>query len=152
MQSLLAAAGKAFLKAFAACLVVLAPGIWKAPDLAGAELVAVSALLASVAAGIAALQVYVPLLTVAAYVKPPWGPWIDSFLRTFTSGLIALLPGALLAPDLRTVPGLVAAAVLGAFTLAFHVLQGLLTPGQVPAPAVGLPPNGPASLSRPPRQ
>jgi hypothetical protein len=125
------------LRAFGGALIVLAPGILNAPSLDNAKLVGVAALVASVAAGIRAVQAYIPALTVAKYLGP-LGVYVDSFLRAFLGSLVIMLPGALDAPNLHTGTGLATAALIGAFTAGIRALQGMLTSGESPAPQLGL--------------
>lgn len=137
MRTWLSAAGRSFLRAFGAALIVLAPGILAAPSLHNAELLGAAALLASVAAGIRAIQAYIPALTVAKYLGP-LGVYVDSFLRAFLGSLAILLPGALGAPDIHTGTGLATAALIGAFAAGIRALQGMLTSGESPLPQHGL--------------
>lgn len=157
MVQLLSAAGRAFLRAFAASLLVLGVGVLAAPDLNRAKLLGVAALLGAVAAGIRALQGYVPSLSVAAYLGHPYGDWADSFLHGFLTSLLVTLPGAFGAPDLHTARALAVGAIVGAFNAGMRALQGVLTVGEHPAPAVGVspPPNSysyhlPTSSGAPP--
>lgn len=137
MRSWLSAAGRSFLRAFGAALIVLIPGILAAPSLHNATLIAAAALLASVAGGIRAIQAYIPALTVARYLGP-LGVYVDSFLRAFLGSLVILLPGALGAPNLHTGTGLATAALIGAFAAGIRALQGALTSGESPLSQHGL--------------
>lgn len=137
MRTWLSAAGRSFLRAFGAALIVLIPGILAAPSLHNATLIGAAALLASVAAGIRAIQAYIPALTVAKYLGP-LGVYVDAFLRAFIGALVILLPGVLGAPDLRTGTGLITAALIGSFAAGIRALQGMLTSGESPLPQHGL--------------
>lgn len=137
MRSWLSAAGRSFLRAFGAAIIVLAPGILSAPSLHNAELLGAAALMAAVAAGIRAIQAYIPSLTVAKYLGP-LGVYVDSFIRAFVGSLVILLPGALGAPNLHTGTGLATAALIGAFAAGIRALQGALTSGESPWPQHGL--------------
>lgn len=137
MNTWLSAVGRSFLRAFAASLIVLAPGILAAPTVRGAELLAIAGLGASIAAGIRAIQAYIPALTIAKYLGP-LGVYVDSFLRAALGSLCITLPGVFMASSLDTGKALATAAIIGAFTAGFRALQGVLTTGESPAPQHGL--------------
>jgi hypothetical protein len=142
VSQLLGAAGRAFLRAWIGSFVTLLLGVLAAPDLDQAYGLGVAALIASVAAGIRAIQEFVPQLSVAAYVDSAYATWVDSFLRAFIGALVITLPGVLNAPDFGTGKALAVAAIIGAVTAAVRAVQGLLTPGDVPAPQTGVRPVG----------
>lgn len=142
MNALLSAAGRSFLRAFVAAILVLGTGALAAPDLNRMKLLGVAALLGAFSAGIRALQAYVPSISLVAYLGHPYGDWADSFLRAFLAALIVTLPGVLGAPDLHTARALAVAAILGAVTAGVRALQGFFTTGEHPSPAVGV--NDPA--------
>jgi hypothetical protein len=71
MKTLLAAAGREFLRAFGASLVVLIPGVLSAPDLNQSYALGVAALFASLAAAVKAVQVFVPQLSFASVLSQP---------------------------------------------------------------------------------
>lgn len=143
MTNLLEKAGASFLRAFGAALLVLAPGIFSAPDLQGAKLLAVAALFAALTAGFKALQVFVPALTFGAYIPQPFGAWVDSFVRAFLGTFLFAVTGWLSAPDLSTWKAALTAALVGALAAAFRAVQGVATKGEVPAPNSGLPNGNP---------
>jgi hypothetical protein len=138
MRSLLSATGRAFLRVFVGALVVFAPGVLAAPDLQAMRSLGLAALLASTAAGIRAVQVFVPQLSVRHWIVDPYGEWADSYLHGFLSSLLITLPGALEAPDLAAVRALLTAAIVGAAAAGARALQGTLTVGERPAPRLGL--------------
>jgi hypothetical protein len=138
MLELLSEAGRSFLRAFVGSLLVLLPGVLAAPDLAGLKGVGVAALISSVAAGLKALQVFVPRLSFAEVVGEKYGVFVDSAARAFLGTLLVLLPGVLDAPDLGTSKALLTAAIVAAVTAAVRALQGLFTPGDFPNPSAGL--------------
>ena len=138
MLSLLSAAGRSFLRAFVASILVLAPGVLSAPNLNKAYLLGVAALCASVAAAIRAIQAYVPEVSVVHYLGHPYGDWADAFLHGFLGSLVITLPGVLGAPDLSTGRSLATAAIIGAFTAGVRALQGFFTTGEHPSPGTGL--------------
>lgn len=151
MRSWLSAAGRSFLRAFAAALIVLAPGILSAPTIRGAELLAVAALGAAIAAGIRAIQAYIPSLTVAKYLGNSVGVYVDSALRAFVGSLCVTLPGVFMAHSLNTGTALATAAIIGAVTAGFRALQGVMTSGESPWPQHGLaePPNAHEPITPP---
>jgi hypothetical protein len=152
MLELLSAAGRSFLRAFLASILVLAPGILAAPNLNKMYLLGVAAILASIAAGIRAIQAYVPEISLVHYLGHPYGDWADSFLRAFLASLVVTLPGVLNAPDLSTGRSLATAAIIGAFTAGIRALQGFFTAGEHPSPGLGLSaPEMPYSYAHPPR-
>ena len=138
MKKLLALAGREFLKAFGASLVVLAPGVLAAPNLDAAFGLGVAALFASVAAGIRAVQVFVPQLSFAGLLPQPVAAWVDAFVRGGLGAFLISVIGVLNAPDLATGRSLLVAALVGALTAGFRALEGLLTPSESPAPGSGI--------------
>lgn len=138
MKTLVANAGRAFLHAFGASVVVLTIGVLAAPDLNRAYALGVAALLASFAAGIRTLQVFVPQLTFAQFLKQPVAAWADAFARAAIGSLLVTIPGALGAPDLATGRSLGLAAIIGAATAGLRALEGFFTKGETPAPNVGV--------------
>jgi hypothetical protein len=137
MTSLLSAAGRAFLRAFAGALIILLPGVLNAPDLNAARALGVAAFLASLVAGIRAIQAYAPQFTIANFIGAPWGTYADSFLRAFLGTFMTMITGALQAPNLSTGKSLAVAALIGAVTAGIRALQGLFTKGSSPAPGTG---------------
>jgi hypothetical protein len=138
VKHLLGEAGRSFLRAFVASIVILAPGVLAAPNLNQSFALGVAALMASVAAGVKVLQVFIPQLSFTAYVGSSVGPFVDSFARAFIGALVISLPGVLNAPDLSTGRSLGLASIIGAATAGIRALQGLLTKGEGPAPATGI--------------
>lgn len=141
MKALLAAAGRTFLKAFGASVVVLAPGVLSAPDLNQAYALGVAALFASVAAGVRAIQVFVPQLSFVGLLPDSAkvvAAWVDAFVRGFLGAFLVSVIGVLNAPDLSTAKALGTAALVGALVAAFRALEGLLTKGESPSPDTGL--------------
>lgn len=137
MKKLLSAAGRAFIGAFAVSVLTLSTGILAAPNLDQAYALGVAALFASLAAGVKAIQVFVPQLSFGAFIRQPIGAYLDAFLQAALGALTVSLIGILNAPDLSTARALITAAVVGALMAGFRALQGLLTPGEQPAPGTG---------------
>lgn len=155
MRKFLSDAGLAMLKAFWASLLVLAPGIWLAPNLDRAIALGIAALCAASASGLAALQVVFPAFSVRNYVPDPWGPMIDSFLHAAVPAFITAITGWLAMPDLSLWRSVVTAAMSGAFAAGFRAIQGWGTVGERPAPQTGidslqeeLPVSGPVATGR----
>lgn len=142
MQKLLFAVGTAFLRAFGAALLTFALGILAAPNFTVAVSLSIAALCASIAAGLRAVQVWVPFLTFAAWVRQPVAAYLDSFARAAISALIITLTGWLLAPDLTTWKAVITAAVVGALAAGFRAVQGATSVGELPKPESGIVPPG----------
>jgi len=142
MTHLLEKAGASFLRAFGAAIIVLAPGIWLAPDLNAAKALAISALFAGLTAGFKALQVFVPSLTFASILPQPYAAFADSFTRAFLGAFILSVIDITshlgVAFQLGTLKALVTAALTGAIAAGFRALQGASTKGETPAPDKGV--------------
>lgn len=138
MKSLLAQVGREFLKAFGASVVILAPGVLAAPDLHQSYMLGVAALFASVAAGVKAIQVFVPQLSFSAFLPQPAAAWVDAFVRGGLGAFLVSILGVLNAPDLATGRSLLVAALVGALVAGARALEGLLTQGEQPAPNTGV--------------
>ena len=138
MRELLSAAGRGFLRAFVAGLLVYGPGISQAPSLHAAYLLGVAALIAAFAAGLRAIQAYVPQVAAATHLGKPYGDWVDSFAQGFIASLIVTLPGITDAPDFSTGRALLVGAILGAVNAGIRAVQGTLTTGEHPSPGTGV--------------
>lgn len=137
MKSLLSQVGREFLKAFAASAVVLLPGVLSAPDLNQSYALGVAALFASAAAGVKAVQVFVPQLSFASLLRQPLAAWVDAFARGALGAFLVSAIGVLNAPDLATMKSLSVAATVGALVAGARALEGLFTAGESPAPNRG---------------
>jgi len=133
VRGLLSAAGRAFLRAFVGSLLILLPGVLSAPNLDESFGLGVAALIASISAGVAAVQVFVPQLTVPGR----YGSIIADALRAFLATFLPLVTGVLSAPDLNTARAAGVAALVAAVTAAIRALQGYFTPGEHPNPQTG---------------
>lgn len=138
MKNLLEKAGLSFLRAFGASVLVLATGVLSAPNLNESYALGVAALIASVAAGIKAVQVLVPSFTFGSLISQPYGAWAHSFARAFLGALAVGVLAVLDAPDLDTAKALATAAIIGAVTAGLRALQGFVSAGESPAPNKGL--------------
>lgn len=138
MQKLLFAAGTSFLRVFGITFLMAATGILAAPNLSAAVGLSVAALVASIAAGLRAIQVFIPQLTFSNYLPVPIGSWVDAFVRAFIAALIVGIVGLLEMPELPTGRSVWLAVIIGALTAGVRAIQGLLSPGESPAPEKGL--------------
>jgi len=138
MTKLLERAGASFLRAFAVVLLFAATGIINAPDQQTAVALSFAALAAALAAGLRAVQVFVPQISFASFLKQPYAAWLDSFTRAFVGVFITVWLGWLAAPDWSAWRAVLLAAVIGAVTAGVRALQGFLTKGEDPAPQTGL--------------
>jgi hypothetical protein len=131
---LLSAAGRSFLRAFGASLLILLPGILAAPNLAQVRGLATAAVVGSLAAGIRALQAFVPQLTIGG----KYGPILEEGLRTLVAGFFVLALGALAAPNLAEGKAILVGGLAGIVAAAIRAIQGLLAPAETPNPNAGV--------------
>jgi hypothetical protein len=138
VQKLLFAAGTAFLRAFGVTFLLAATGILAAPNVDAAVALSIAALIASIAAGLRTIQVFIPQLSFGSLVKQPIAGWLDSFTRAFLAALVTALTGWLAMPELPTDRSFWYALITGALAAGVRAVQGLLTPGESPAPETGV--------------
>jgi hypothetical protein len=138
MNVLLSNAGRAFLKVFGAALLTVAIGISSQPNLNGAVAVGIAGVMAALAAGLGALQTFIPSLTLAAYVSAPVGPILDTFIRAALGAFVTAIIGLLAEPSLSTWHAAIIGVVVGAISAGLRAVQGALTPGEKPAADGGL--------------
>lgn len=134
MRGLLSAAGRSFLRAFVASVLVLAPGVLAAPNLDQSKALGVAALIASISAALKAIQVFIPQLSL------PFGAYSEianSFARAFIAAFVVAFVGVLDAPELDFSKAAITAVIVGALTAAIRAVQGAFTPGDFPAPQQG---------------
>lgn len=148
MVKLLYAAGTAFLRAFGITFLMAVTGILAAPNVDAARALSIAALIASIAAGLRAIQVFIPQLSFGSFVRQPVAGWLDSFTRAFLASLVTALAGLLAMPELPNDKSVYFALITGALTAGVRALQGLLTPGESPAPGSGV--EDPTIIGRPP--
>lgn len=139
MLTALSAIARMLLRVFVATVAVYALGVLAAPDLDTARTVAIAGIVAGFAAVLRAVSVYVPLLTVAHYVRGLPGKLADAFIHAFLAALLANWADLITVPHFHGWRDLYVAAIVGAFGVAVRAVQGLLTPGEAPAPTFGLP-------------
>ena len=141
MGKLLSEAGRSFLRAFAGSLIVFAPGILSAPTLEGAKLLAFSALIASVVAGLKAIQVFVPRLSFKSWLASTrfaaYYVYADSFVRAFVGTLLVGLIGWFSLPSFTFDKSLIVGIIVAAVVAAIRAVQGFLSKGEHPAPSKG---------------
>lgn len=143
MKEKLAAAGRRFLHATGAALIVFVLGLLSAPDLVldNIYLYGVVFLVAIGAAALKFIAEVVPFFSVANYVPEKYrvyAGWVDAFLQAGVSAFLVVAPGILEAPDLKTAGALAVAAVLGALTAGVRAIEGLLTPAERPGTVAAL--------------
>lgn len=149
MRTLFSAIARTFLRVFFAAVVVYAAGVLYAPDLNTAKTLAIAGLLAAIAAGLRAVTVYVPSISIAHYVGNPWGALADAFLHAFLAALLANWIDLLTTPHYHGTRDILVAIVVGVVGALTRALQGLLTTGESPAPAFGLPEPKPSAATAP---
>jgi hypothetical protein len=138
MHELLSNAGRAFLKVFGAALLTVAIGISAQPTLHGAVLVGIAGVMAALAAGLGALQTFLPGFTLAAYIKAPYGPIADTFIRGALGAFLTAIIGLLAEPSLSVWHSAIIGVVVGAISAGLRAVQGMLTPGEKPAVGGGI--------------
>jgi hypothetical protein len=138
MNKLLFAAMTAFGRAFLVTFLLAATGILNAPDQDTAVALSWAALVASIVAGLRAIQVFIPQLSFSGLLPQPVAAWVDAFSLAFLASLVTLLTGWLAAPDWSTWKSALLAVVIGALTSGVRALQGLATAGDKPAPSSGM--------------
>lgn len=138
MVQLLYAAATAFLRAFGVTFLMAATGILAAPNVDAAVALSISALIASIAGGLRAIQVFIPQISFGTFVPQPWAAWADSFTRAFLATLVVSVEGLLAMPDLPTDRSIWFAVITGALAAGLRAIQGLLTPTEQPSPGSGI--------------
>jgi len=146
VQKLLFAALTAFGRAFGVTFLLAVTGILAAPNVDAAAALSIAALLASIVAGLRAIQVFIPQLSFASFIPQPYGSLVDSFVRAFLAALVVSLQGLLAMPELPNDRSVWFAVITGALAAGVRALQGLLTPGESPSPSTGI--NDPTIIGR----
>jgi hypothetical protein len=137
MNKLLFAAMTAFGRVFIVTFLLASTGILAAPDQASAVALSWAAFIASIVAGLRAVQVFVPQISWKSLLSQPLAAWADAFTLAFLATFITLLTGWLAAPEYTTWKSAVTAIFIGALTAGVRALQGLVTAGDSPSPAIG---------------
>jgi hypothetical protein len=141
MLVLISEAGRSFLRAFGAALIVLIPGILAAPNLTVALSLSGAALIAAITMGIKAVQVFVPALSFKSLIPARfvgYGNYVDSFARAAIAAFIVGVLGWLALPNLDFSRSVIFGIITGALAAGIRAIQGALTPGDVPTPQSGL--------------
>ena len=138
MTDVLSKAGRAALRAILPALFVLATGFLAAKNLHDVRLQATVGIIAIVTAAAAAIQAYVPLLSWRNYVPETYAKYLDAFTQAFLGTFLSLLIGWLSAPDWSFSRSAITGILVGALTAAVRAVQGLFTPSETPAPALGI--------------
>lgn len=139
MLHLMNEASRSFVRAFVASVVVLLPGLLAAPDFATAKGLAIAAIIASVVAGLKALQVFVPQLSFKSIsALGAYYVYVDSFVRAFLGTFFVAVIGVLTAPELSVTKSALVGLLVAAVAVGVRAVQGVLTRGDVPAPTKGL--------------
>ena len=143
MKEILAGAGRRFLHAVAAALIVFVLGLLAAPDLIAdnVRLYGVAFLVAIGAAFLKFVTEILPFLSVAKYVPDKYrvyAAWLDAFLQAGISAFVVAAPGVFDAPDLKTAGAIAVAALIGALTAGVRAIEGLLTKAERPATVAAL--------------
>jgi hypothetical protein len=128
-------AGRAFLKVFLPALLVVAIGITTQPNLDRATAVGIAGLFSALAAGLSALQTWVPQITFVYLVGQPAGRYLDAFAHGFVGAFLTAIIGILNEPDLTAWKALVVGAVVGAITAGLQAVEELFSPTPI-APVV----------------
>lgn len=136
MVTVLENAGRAFLKVFGPAILVVAIGIAQQPNLDRGVAVGVAGLFAAIAAGLTAIQTFVPQVTVRYWVGDPAGRYLDAFLHGFLGALITSLIGILNQPVLSGWGAIVVGLIVGAITAGLQAVEEIVSPDPVPTPPV----------------
>jgi hypothetical protein len=137
MNKLLFAAMTAFGRVFLVTFLLAATGILSAPDQPTAVALSFAALIASIVAGLRAIMVFIPQISWAGVFPQPIAAWVDAFTLAFLATFVTLLSGWLASPEYTTWKSAVTAIFIGALTAGVRALQGLVTAGDSPSPAIG---------------
>lgn len=145
MQKWIYAVSTTFARTFGASFLVLAPGILAAPNLKAAVSLSIAGAASAIAAALRSIQVWLPSFSWAALIgdtPTAWqrtvAAWADAFTLAFVGTLITFVVGWLAAPDWATWHSALVGFVVGAAAAGLRALEGLLKPGEHPAPAQGV--------------
>lgn len=142
-------AATAFLKAFGVVALAATIGLLSLPNYQDVGALALAGFCAALAAGFAALQAFVPALSVRRLIAEPWGSAIDAGIHAGLATFLTLAAGWLNAPDFSAWHAFVVGLVVAVGNAALRAAQGKLF-GDHPQPA-GLPRKaGPRATAAPP--
>jgi len=148
MRVILSAMGRTFVREGIVAFVTFGIGIWAAPNLNAALLLAAAASYAALAAAFRGVRVYIPQLSEgiakALGVPVAYAEVVITALTTILSGTIVGVTGFLEAPDFETGKAAWIAAMLAVGTGLFRLVQAFFTPGEpggggIPTPAQPVP-------------
>lgn len=143
MKDILAAAGRRFLHAAAAALIVFVLGLLAAPNLVvdNVKVYGITFLIAIGAAFLKFVSEVFPYVSVANYVPDKYkvyAAWLDAFLQAAVAAFVVDAPGIFNAPDLKTAGAVFVAVLVGALTAGVRAIEGLLTPEERPRTVAAL--------------
>jgi len=107
------------------------------PDYRAFYAAAIAAFAASGAAALKALQEFIPWLSVGKWLglPQPFAAYVDAFVHGSVGTFIVLISGWLERADFSTWHAALVGAVVGALTVGWRAIEGLLTPGEQPNPS-----------------
>ncbi len=123
-----------FARTFLITFLSFGVGILGAPNKNAALALSLAATAASLAAALRAIQVFFPKISFGSLIPQPYGAYLDSAVRTFLGVFTMTAAGWLGASnfDWSTWHSALNAALLGAGAAVIRVLQGAVTPTEVP--------------------
>lgn len=127
-------AGTAFLKAFGVVALAAAIGLLSLPTYNDVGALALAGFCAALAAGLAALQTFVPALSLRRWLVEPWGSAADAGLHAGLATFLTLAAGWLNAPDFSAWHAFVVGLVVAIANAVLRAVQGKLF-GDHPQPA-----------------
>jgi hypothetical protein len=143
MKVLMEKAGASFLRAIGVAALAFLPGILNAPNYDLKTSLAVGASFAVLAAGLRAIQVFIPKITTGNAIA-------DAFLRMFLGTFVASVIGFLSAPTHSAAVAALLGLLLGALAAGARGVQAFLTHGEKPSPGSGIAvPAAPAPAAAP---
>lgn len=122
-----------------AALLVVAIGISASPNFDGAVALGLAGLISIVAAGLTAVQAYVPFLSLQSYIPGIAGKMADAFVRAGLGAFLVSVLGWLAMPDLSTWKSLLIASIVGGINAGLRAIQGAADPNEGPFRGVGIP-------------
>ena len=144
MRTILSAAGRASGRDALIAFLTLIGGIWMAPNLQQAGAIAGAASIGATIAGVRALRVFAPGISKAIadmLHAPLWAAEVVlTGVTTVVVGFIDLSLGVLSAPDLHGAKAAGLAGLLAIGTSLTRILQAALTPGELGAGGITVPP------------
>lgn len=129
---------RTFLKVTGAALITVLVGITSQKTLHGSVAIGVAGFMAAVSAGIAAIVVFVPDLSLQSWLPGPAGYLGDAFLHGFLSSGLVAAAGWFAEPNYATWHAVWIGIAVGAFNAGFRAVQAFFTPGEAPAKARGV--------------